>query len=189
MRRNAGRAVVWAAIGVALALGAGCGGPRATIRYTGGGPDETVTYESATYQLARDRKVQIILFRRVAAPVGTADADFEYVFLELPERDQYGWLRDDRVPAYRWVRQAGRDHVWLGTAGQVRLALRDSKLHMHLDFRATMEPVAGTAGGAYVLAGDLKVVEDTVRTQGLINRYGEWLGSIVNPKPPPEPKP
>jgi len=165
---------------------AGCGKPRATIRYATGGPTEVVHYDSATFQLARGRKVQIILFRRAAAPVGEADPDFEYLFFELPERGQYGWLRDDRVPMYRWVRQRGQDHVWLGVAGQVRMRMRDSKQHMHFDFRVTMEPVAGTHGAAYVLAGTTRVVEDAVETQSLINRYGEWLSSIVNPKPTQE---
>jgi len=171
------------AAAVAAIGAAGCGKPHATIRYATGGPDEQVRYDSATFQLARQRKVQIILFRRTAAPIGEADPDFEYLFFQLPERARYGWLRDDGVPAYRWVRQGGQDRVWLGTAGQVRLRMRDSKQRMHFDFRATMEPVAGTPGGAYVLAGNPKVVEDTVKTQSLINRYGEWLASIVNPKP------
>ena len=170
------------AIAAALALAvAGCGRPEAVIRYTTGGPDEVVRYESATFQLARDDKVQIVLFRRKAAPRGTADADFEYVFLELPERRQYGWLRADRVPAYRWVHVGGEDHVWLATAGQVRMRFADGKEHVHFDFRMTMESVRGTAGAAYVLEGDVKVYEDTFRTQTLITRYGPWLGRIVNP--------
>jgi len=179
--RYVGLTGVCLAAAVALAV-AGCGEPRATIRYATGGPAEQVHYDSATFQLARDRKVRIILFRRTAAPVGEADPDFEYLFFELPERAQYGWLREDRVPAYRWVHRKGQDHVWLGIAGHVRLRMRDAKQHMSFDFRVTMEPVAGTHGRAYVLAGKPRVVENAVKTQSLINRYGEWLSSIVNPK-------
>lgn len=183
MRTGRLRAVFLAA-GAVAALGAtGCGEPHVTVRYATGGPDEQVRYDSATFQLARQRKVQIILFRHAAGPVGEAGPEFEYLFFEVPERKQYGWLRDDRVPAYRWVRQGGQDRVWLGIAGQVRLSMRDAKQRMHFDFRVTMEPVAGTPGGAYVLAGRPNVVEDAVKTQTLINRYGEWLSSIVNPKP------
>ena len=177
------------AAALAALAAAGCGNPYVTIQYATGGPDERVDYDSATFQLARGHKVQIILFRRTAANGGEAEPDFEYLFLELPERSRYGWLRDDRVPAYRWVRQGGQDRVWLGTAGQVRLRMRDSKQRMHFDFRVTMEPVAGTPGGAYVLAGKPKVIEDAVKTQSLINRYGEWLSSIVNPEPPKEKTP
>jgi len=183
MRTVSLRTVFLAASAVAAIGAAGCGKPHAAIRYATGGPDEQVLYDSATFQLARRQKVQIILFRRTAAPIGEADPDFEYLFFELPERARYGWLRADHVPAYRWVRQGGQNRIWLGTAGQVQLRMRDSKQHMYFRFRVTMEPVAGTPGGAYVLAGNPKVVEDTVNTQSLINRYGEWLASIVNPKP------
>jgi len=172
-----------------LALSAvGCGRPEAVIRYTTGGTDEAVRYDSATFQLARGDRVQIVFFRRKAAPIGTADADFEYVFLELPEKRRYGWLREDGVPAYRWVRAGGEDHVWLATAGQVRMRFADSGTRLRFDFRMTMEPVRGTPGAAYVLEGDVKVLEDTFRTQSLITRYGPWLGRIVNPETTPEPE-
>jgi len=176
--------VLMVAGAVALVV-VGCARPEAVIRYTTGGPDEAVRYDAATFQLARDDQVQIVFFRRKAAPIGTAEADFEYVFLELPEKKRYGWLREDGVPAYRWVRAGGKDHVWLATAGQVRMRFADSKTHLHFDFRMTMEPVRGTPGAAYVLEGDVKVLEDTFRTQSLITRYGPWLGRIVNPEAPP----
>ncbi|MFO8012068.1 MAG: hypothetical protein R6X20_02065 [Phycisphaerae bacterium] len=176
-----------AAAALALAA-AGCGRPEAVIRYTTGGPDEAVRYDSATFQLARGDRVQIVLFRRKAAPIGTADPDFEYVFLELPEKKRYGWLRADRVPAYRWVHAAGEDHVWLATAGQVRMRFADGKEHVHFDFRMTMEPVRGTAGAPYVLEGDVKVLEDVFRTHTLVTRYGPWLARIVNPETKPEPE-
>jgi len=163
-------------------LAAGCGRPEAVIRYTTGGPDEVVRYDSATFQLARGDRVQIVLFRRKAAPIGTADPDFEYVFLELPEKKRYGWLRADRVPAYRWVHAAGEDHVWLATAGQVRMRFADAKQHVHLDVRMTMEPVRGTPGAAYILEGNVKVLGDTFRTQTLVTRYGPWLARVVNPE-------
>jgi len=179
--RPAALAVI--AIALAAALAAGCGGPEARIRYLAGGPDDAVRYDTATFQLARDDRIQIVLFRRTAAPIGTADPDFEYVILELPERGRYGWLAEDRIPAYRWVRQEGKDYVWLATAGQVDLDFGDSKTHVHFDFRMTMEPVRGTAGSAYVLQGDIKVREDVFRTQSLINHYGPWLASILKPEP------
>jgi len=176
-------ALAIAAALASLAVTAGCGGPEARIRYLAGGPDDTVRYDTATFQLARDDKVQVVLFRRTAAPIGTADPDFEYVILELPERRRYGWLAEDRVPAYRWVRQGGRDYVWLATAGQVALRLADDKTRLRLDFRMTMEPVCGTAGSPYVLQGNIQVAEDVFRTQSLINHYGPWLASVLNPKP------
>jgi len=179
--------IVAALAGLALAACAGCGRPRASIQYVTEGGGRDVAYDFATFQLARERKVQIILFCRTAAPIGEADPDFEYVFFELPEAEHYGWLREDRVPAYRWVREGGKNQVWLGTAGQVGTSLGDSKQHLHFNFRVTMEPVGDTLGGAYVFSGKFKVLEDIVRTQGLINRYGAWLGSLVNPVPPPPP--
>jgi len=184
MRRWRAAAVLGAAIVLAAGLAAGCGHPRASIRYVAGGPDEPVLYQTATFQLGKERKVQFILLRRQAASIGTGDPDFEYVFLELPEREKYGWLKEDGVPAYRWVHEDGRDHVWLGASGQVQMRPDFlSKDHMHLDFRVTMEPIAGTAGGAYVLGGVVKFREDMVYSQGLMNRYGPWLRSLISPKP------
>lgn len=174
-----------AAVAVAAtALAAGCGYPKATIEYMTGGV-ETVQYDSATFQLARDSKIQIILFRRTAAPLGAADSDFEYVYMELPERRRYGWVRQDRMPVYRWVREGGRDHLWWGVAGQVGLRPGDLKQHMHMEFRTTMEPIAGTAGGSYFLRGNVRLLEDAVVTQGLINRYNDWLATLLRPKAAP----
>ena len=186
MRRLTRPAILLALAALPLVLLAGCGRPTARIRYVTGGPDETVSYDSATFQLARGRKVQVVLFRRTAAPIGEADPDFEYLFLELPEQPHYGWLKADRIPAYRWVRHDGHDRIWLGAAGQVRMALADSKQHMHLDCRTTMEPLPGTPGGAYVLAARLACPEDPIRTQSLINRYGQWLQSLLASPPPAE---
>ena len=182
MRRLTRPTILLALATLPIFLLAGCGRPKATVRYVTGGPDETVSYDSGTFQRARNHKVQVVLFRRTAAPIGEADPDFEYVFLELPDRPHYGWLKEDRIPAYRWVRQGGRDRIWLATAGQVRLTLLGRILR--LDFRTTMEPVAGTPGGAYVLAAVVRCPEDLVRTQGLINRYGQWLQSLLAAPPP-----
>lgn len=177
-------AAIAAALVGAIALGGGCGRPRATIEHVTGGRQETVEYDLAAFQLVRGHKVQVVMFRRAAAPVGQADADFEYLFMEIPEKATYGWLRADDVPAYRWVHKGGKDRVWLATAGQIEMRKGDGGRHIHLDFRATMEPVAGTGGGAYVIGGDVKMIEDPVRTQSLITRYGAWLGSILKPTGP-----
>lgn len=178
-------------LGLALALGlaGGCGKPQAAVRYAVGKPDEKVAYDTATYQFARDRKVQILLFRRTPAPIGEADPDFEYVCLEIPEQSSYAWLKDDNVPAYRWVRQYGRDTVWKGTAGQVTFRFGDNKRHLHLKFHMTMESLGATEDGGHIVSGRVKCLEDTVRTQGLINRYGAWLESLVQPAPASGKKP
>jgi len=176
--------LIGALAALALAAVMGCGGPQATIRYMSGGMQEMVAYDSATYQLAKGNKVQVLLFRRTAAPVGTADADFEYAFFELPEGKHYGWLREDGVPVYRWVHQGGRDHLWLGATGQEGLRSADSGAHMHFDFRVTMEPLRDTPGGAYFLTGNVRLTEDPVLTQGLVNQYGNWLVSLLGLKPP-----
>jgi hypothetical protein len=173
---------------MALAAATGCGRLEATVRYMTGGVQETVAYDSATFQLAKGKKVQILLFRRTAALIGTADADFEYTFFELPEQDHYGWLRADNVPVYRWVRQGGHDHLWLGATGQESLEATDrAGDHRHFDFRVTMEPLRDTPGGAYFLTGNIKLIDDPVRTQGLINQYGDWLVSLLGLKPPESP--
>ena len=139
-----------------LVSAAGCGGkPQASIRYLAGGSDATVAYDVAVYQLARDQKVQIILYRRVAAPVGTADPDFEYVFFEVPQADSYGWLREDNVPAYRWIHHNGQNQVWRATAGQVKEWVAPDEMSMHFTFEATMDPAAGTEGTAHILSGRL----------------------------------
>jgi hypothetical protein len=180
------RTLVLAAL--ALVLGAaGCSSahPQATIRYMTDGPDETVTYDMAVYQLARNDKVQVFLFKRVAAPIGMADADFEYVFFELPETSSYGWLKEDDVPVYRWIRHDGRNHVWVGNAGQASQFMTDDKTSMTFKFQVTLEPTAGTAGGAYILNGRVECKEDVVAAQGLLNRYGTWLMSVLG-KPVPK---
>ena len=175
---------------LALAAAAGCAGrPQASVRYVTGGPDEAVVYDLAVFQMVRGQKMQVMLFRRTAAPVGEADPDFEFVLLELPDRAHYGWVKEDNVPAYRWVRQSSRDHLWQATAGQASVQSPDDKEHIHLDFQATMEPLAGTAGGVYVLSGQVRCAEDIVLAQGLMNRYGDWLLTLVGRKPPEGPKP
>ena len=180
-----GRWITVLAAALALAAAAGCGGgqQKASIRYITGGPDEAVKYNMAIFQMARGQKVQVMLFSRTAAPVGEADPDFELVLLELPERDRYGWVKEDGVPAYRWVRHDKHDSLWQATSGQVSMRVADDGSHIHLNFQTTMEPMAGTPGGVYVFSGDLQCTEDIVQAQGLMNRYGEWLFSLVGKKP------
>ena len=178
MRFFAGALMILASGMLALSA-AGCG-PRARISFAAGGEDQTVKYNSATFQLARDRRVQVVLYRQTAAPFGDPDPDFEYVFFELPERRRFGWLREDHLPIYRWVRQDGRDHLWLGASGEAQMRFgiffgRD----LHLEFHTTMVPLRGTEGGVYIFRGNVKCREDMVRTQGLINRYSEWLESLL----------
>jgi len=177
------RAAAWTLAALALAA-AGCGRPhQATIRYVAGGPDETVSYDSATYQLARGNKIQVVLFRRMAAPIGEADPDFEYVFFELPQRARCGWVKEDGMPVYRWARQDHHDRIWAGASGQARETPGDSEQHLHLNFQVTMEPVAGTPGGSYLLTGRIKCTEDMIMTQGMINKYGDWLLNLLGQKP------
>jgi hypothetical protein len=185
----AGRAILGLAAGLALTVLAGCGPPQATIRYTAGGPTEQVAYDSATFQIAKGGKYQVVLFRRVAPRLGTADPDFEYTFFELPERDRYGWLREDNVPVYRWVHQSGRDHLWLGATGQESMNDTENDQFLKFDFRATMEPLRGTPGGAYFLTGAIRLTDDPTVTQSLINRYGDWLLSLLGVTPPESPEP
>lgn len=174
---------------ITLVAAAGCGQPRASIKYMTGGPDETVNYDMAVFQMVRGAKVQVFLFRRTAAPIGEADPDFEIVLLELPERSRYGWVKEDNVPAYRWVRQNSRDNLWQATSGQVSMRNSTDTQHMHLDFQTTMEPMPGTPGGVYVFCGQVRFAEDIVQAQGLMNRYGDWMLSLLGKKPKEPPKP
>jgi len=178
-----------AAAALALLAAAGCGGPQVSIHYMTGGPDETVAYDMAIFQLARGNRIQVFLFRKTAAPVGVADHDFELTFFELPEKSRYGWVKEDNVPAYRWVRQESRDHLWRGTAGQVGIRGATDMEYIRFDFQTTMEPIAGTPGGVYVLSGNVRCTEDIVQAQGLWNRYGNWLLSLVGIKPKEPPRP
>jgi hypothetical protein len=171
------------AVGV-LTLASGCGGkPQATIRYLAGHSDAETTYDLAIYQLARDQKIQVILYHRVAAPVGTADPDFEYVFFEVPQTESYGWLREDNVPAYRWVHENGKNLVWRGTAGQIKERMSLDETSMRLWFEVTMEPAAGMNGMPHILSGSIGMDEDIITAQGLMNRYDEWLRAILGEKP------
>jgi hypothetical protein len=174
--------LIVAAATVAAALG--CGGPpRATIKYLAGGVDESVGYDLAVYQMARNEKVQIVLYRRVAAPIGVADTDFEYVFFELPEVGRYGWLKEDNVPAYRWVHHEGHNYIWQGASGQVTIGESTDHSEIRFGFQVTMEPIAGTPGGSYLLSGKINCKEDVITTQGLITRYSDWLRTLTGEKP------
>ncbi len=170
-----------------VACAASCGGcaPSARISSAAGGRDRSVSYDSATFQLARGHLVQIILYRRTAAPFGDPDPDFEYVFFQVPEASQFGWLREDNLPIYRWVRQGGRDQLWQGTAGEghIRFGLASDRSHIHFDFHITMVPLRDTGGSVYIYSGDVKCDEDLARTQGLMNRYGEWLARLITTPP------
>jgi len=172
---------------LASTLASGCG-PSARISSAAGGKDQTVSYESATFQLARGRLVQVVLFRRTPAPFGDPDPDFEYVFFQVPERKRFGWVREDNLPVYRWVRENGKDRLWQGTAGEgsIRFGILSDKGHIHFHFHVTLSPIHDTAGGAYVFSGAVKCAEDLPRTQGLMNRYGEWLERILASKPAEE---
>jgi hypothetical protein len=186
-----GRWIAVLAAAVTLAAAAGCGGgqPKAAIRYMTGGPDEAVRYDLAVFQMARGEKIQVLLFSRVAAPIGEADPDFELVLLELPHKSRYGWVKEDGVCAYRWVRQNNHDSLWRAASGQASMRGIDDSDHIHLDFQTTMEPMPGTAGGEYVFSGKVQCNEDIVQSQGLMNRYGEWLLTLVGKKPKEPPKP
>jgi len=174
-------------LGAGVFFASGCG-PSARISSAAGGRDQSVSYESATFQLARGHLVEIVLFRRTPAPFGDPDPDFEYVFFQVPERHRFGWVREDNLPVYRWVRENGKDQLWQGTAGEgsLRFGILTDKGHIHFNFHVTMSPIHGTAGGVYVFSGDVKCTEDLPRTQGLMNRYGEWLERILAAKPPDE---
>jgi len=175
----------WVPLAVALAFTASGCGPSARISSAAGGKDQTVSYESATFQLARGHLAQIVLFRRTPAPFGDPDPDFEYVFFQVPEDNRFGWVREDNLPVYRWVRENGKDQLWQGTAGEggIRFGILTGKGHIHFNFHVILSPIHGTAGGVYVFSGNVKCTEDLPRTQGLMNRYGEWLERILATKP------
>jgi len=177
MRRRAG-AVAFLAAAVSLAL-AGCGTPEAALRDEADGAEEPVWYETAIFALARGGKIRIVLFRQMGTAGAPGEADFEYVFLDLPEKRRYGWLRDDRVPAYRWTHTLGQDRIWLGTMGHVSLRFFDNKQRLRLDLEMTMRPVGETAGRPYVYEAEMWVTEEVVRTQELIDRYGARLAALV----------
>jgi len=178
----------WVPLLVALAFTASGCGPSARISSAAGGRDQSVSYESATFQLARGHLVGIVLFRRTPAPFGDPDPDFEYVFFQVPERNRFGWVREDNLPIYRWVRENGKDQLWQGTAGEGRLrfGVLSDKGHIHFQFHVTMSPIHQTPGSVYVFSGDVKCTEDLPRTQGLMNRYGDWLERILATKPADE---
>ena len=175
------------ALGLAAALAvsaaAGCGSSQAVLRPIAGGMPETLRYDQAIFQLAKGRKVQIILFSQTAAPVGEADPDFELVLFELPERQSYGWVKEDNISAYRWVRNNGRDHLWRASDGKARLHVADDKTWLQLNVEATLEPLSVTADPPYVFTADIRCVEDMVAASGIMNRHGDWLLELLGQKP------
>jgi hypothetical protein len=52
-----------------------------------------------------------------------------------------------------------------------------------------MEPMAGTPGGAYVFSGSVQCNDDIVQAQGLMNRYGQWMLTLVGKLPKESPNP
>ena len=186
----------------ALLWAAGCiARPGADVRVGSPGGEgaapatgQAVHYDEATFQLARDNRVQIVLFRTLGpspakggaagpGPDGRPAGSFEYVFLDLPERAQYGWVRQDRIDGWRGIRESGPggqavDRIWHADAGQARMRLSPDKSALSLGFRLTLEPVAG--GGAEVaLEGNTDLREDPMRTQGLMNTYGHRLRDML----------
>jgi len=173
--------VLLVGLGVAAGVAGGCATSKVAIRHAAGEADEALRYDSITYQKARDQKIQIVLFHRMAAPLGEGDPDFEYVFLEFPESATYGWLKEDKVPIYRWVRQGKKDTIWQGTSGQVTLHFAPGDDHVHAEFHMTMEVVRGE-GDSLVMTGNIVCPENSARTQGLVNRYGGWLETMLGMK-------
>jgi hypothetical protein len=151
------------------------------VRYDAGGQDEAVTYDTVAYQYTRDTGVQIVLVRRPVAPAGTPEADFEYVYFELPDRERYEWVTEDRVPVYRWVRAGGHDAVWLGTTGTVRESTFGGRETMGFDFHVTMDPLLGD-GRPHVFSGAFQLKENVTAAQGFINHYGLQLMKLLGQK-------
>jgi hypothetical protein len=182
---------ILAILAMAAALaGVGCGGgaQQATVRYDMGGPEEITVYSTVAYQYAKGEKVQVVMVRRPVAPAGTPEADFEYVYFELPNRDRYGWLAEDKVPVYRWVREAGRDTVWLGMAGNVRESTFGGRETMGFHFEVTMDPLVGD-GRPHVFSGAVQMKENVVAVQGFINHYGLQLMALLGQHALPAPVP
>ncbi len=176
------RVWVWV-MAAGIAAAAGCGSSEAVLRPIAGGRPETIRYDRTIFQLAKGQKVQVILFRQTAAPIGYADPDFELVLFELPERASYGWVKEDNIPAYRWVRKDGRDHLWRASDGKVRLHVADDKTWLQLNVEATLEPLSVTADPPYVFDADIRCVEDMAAANGIMNRYGDWLLELLGQKP------
>jgi hypothetical protein len=183
-----GRGRLAAEVLAAMALAvAGCqpGRPagQGFVREAAGQPDVPLRYPSATYQLARGGRVHMVLFRRLAGeaePSAGPDAgDFEYVFLDLPERPHYGWVREDAVPAWRWVRQGGRDRVWHAASGRAALGFSPDKASIQARIEATLVPLVPPEGPVEILKGGAVLREDVRRTQGLLNKYGGPLHALV----------
>jgi hypothetical protein len=181
--------LVLAMMGMVALAGVGCTRTQVTVQYDPNRPGEPVPYSVYAYQFTKSEKVQIVLARRPVAPAGTPEASFEYVYFELPDRDRYGWLLEDKVPVYRWVHESGHDTVWLGTAGDVRMSAFGGRESMGFDFRITMDPLLGD-GKPHIFSGTVHMSEDLLATQGLINRYGLQLMKLLGQKPkdlPPTP--
>jgi len=96
-----------AAAALVLPAAAGCGGPQATVHYMTGGPDETVAYDLAVFQLARGgkkakEKYQIgeelelrvlridLEHRRIALSERALDLEAEPLIDEMQERPERG---------------------------------------------------------------------------------------------------
>lgn len=167
-------------------------------------------WDCATFRLARGGRVQIILFRALgeraaeagaaqsladesagadasaegAAPAAPAMPDsFEYLYFELPERPHSGWIRRDRLPAWRWVRLAGpdgrvHDRVWRGEEGKADLRFGIAKKSLRADLRVVMRAALGDASG-YILGGTVVLDEDVARTQGYANVYNPKLEALL----------
>lgn len=180
-RLTTGLLAAMALVGAACQPGRPAG--QGLVREDAGQPDEPLRYQSATYQLVRGGRVQVVLFRRLAGeadPSAGPDAgDFEYVSLDLPERSHYGWLREDAVPAWRWVREGGRDRVWHAASGRAVLGFSPDKASIQARIEATLVPLVPPEGGVEILKGRAALREDVRRTQGLLNAYGGPLQALV----------
>ncbi len=165
-------------------------------------PSGPAWWDCATFRLAREGKVRIVLFRTLGQSPGAAPprldentgaasppappsmpAAFEYLYFELPERPRAGWARQDDLPAWRWVRlrQAdGRpyDRVWRGEEGKATLRFGVLKESLRADLRVVMRPVGGD-GMAHMLGGTVVLAEDVVRTQGYANAYNPKLEALL----------
>jgi hypothetical protein len=196
-----GRGALATGLAAALVAGAACwpgrsGGLFGPTRDAGGQAGQTLRYQSATYQLARGGRIHVVLLRRLGGEVAPGDSprsaeasagpdadDFEYVFFDLPERSHYGWVRQDDLPAWRWVRLAGRDRVWHAVAGHVALRFAPDKATAQAQLDVTLEPRVPRGGAPDTLNGRVALREDVLRTQGLVNEYGGRLATLLAAEP------
>jgi hypothetical protein len=162
---------------LALAALAGCQShPFASLNYINPALGQVkVETDQTAFELVKTRKMEILTAKVWAAPEGEPDADYEYLYILLPEDDGVYQVGPTGATVYRLVRKNGAEALYQGVAGTVtsrRLFTNDNRIHTSFDVSMkAVWPISTDSKSTTPLSGRIMANEDARLCAGMLNNY------------------